>query len=279
MNYKSLIITALVLVAVLAVPVSAAVWSAGNYVQDEKFKDCDSVQYNPKSDVYSCYRDINPVKEIAASNEGNGGVAVGSIRVGYPTLSPTIYVRNVLQPENSSSMVIPVNQDGTFRIPEPDKGVLAPGEYTATLDNFNLPDETVHFTIAAGQQGPTLIGDLNGQAVSSISPKVVSQKPKPKVTICTATYYPDLSKRPISGHVALNWRNHFGVANVKGAVTALVNSGNNPFVVSNGNLGGDPAYGWYKKLTVSYVIGDDKCSHFRDIKVETADEGEQINLD
>lgn len=176
MNYKPLTLIALAALCLcLAVPVMAApVWSAGNYVTDGRYDSCDSVQYNPQTDVYSCYRDINPAKLIAASNEGNGGIAVGSIRAGYSTLSDTIYVRNVLQDVNGTPMIIKVNADATFRIPEPDKGVLAPGNYTATLDNFNLPDETVYFTIAANQQEPTLIGDLNGQAVSSLPAKIES---------------------------------------------------------------------------------------------------------
>lgn len=166
MNYKTLTLIALVsLCLCIAVPASA-MWNNGNWVPDNA-NDGYQVHFEPQTGVTSKYKDINPVNEIKASNEGNGGIAIGSVRAGYSTLSQTIYVRNVLQPENSSSMVITVNPDATFRIPEPDKGVLAPGNYSATLDNFNLPDETVRFTIAANQQEPTRISFL-GQAVSSV---------------------------------------------------------------------------------------------------------------
>jgi hypothetical protein len=155
-------------------------WNNGNWVSEEKNAKCDQVKFDPKTGVTSCYKDNNPVNEIKASNEGNGGIAVGSIRAGYSTLSNTIYVRNVLQPENTTPMVIAVKADATFRIPKEDEGVLAPGEYEATLDNFNLPDETVRFTIAANQQGPTYIAFI-GQAVSSEPAEVF---PLPTQTQC-----------------------------------------------------------------------------------------------
>jgi hypothetical protein len=58
---------------------------------------------------------------------------------------------------------IPVNSDGITQI----EG-LAPGEYSLTLNNFNLPDETKRFTIAAGQMGPTYV-EFIGQAFGSPS--------------------------------------------------------------------------------------------------------------
>jgi hypothetical protein len=180
MNYKSLVIVALAVCLVACVPVSA-MWNNGNWVSDDRNNNCDQIKFDPKTGVTSCYRDANPAIQIAASNEGNGGVAVGSIRAGYSTLSNTIEVKNVLQNQSEPGMIIKVNADATFRIPEPDHGVLAPGNYTATLDNFNLPDETVYFTIAANQQEPTRFS-FNGQAASSPADhKVV-------YTILKATY-------------------------------------------------------------------------------------------
>jgi hypothetical protein len=165
MNYKSLVIIALALCLIACVPVSAT-WNNGNWVSEEKNAKCDQVKFDPKTGVTSCYHDINPATILSESEQGLGGHAVGSVRAGYSTLSDTITVRNVLQPENSTPMTINVNPDATFEIPGSDNGVLAPGEYEATLDNFNLPDETVKFTISANQQGPTRIAFL-GQAVSA----------------------------------------------------------------------------------------------------------------
>jgi len=183
-NITIKIAIALVVITMLAVPVSA-LWNNGNWVAEDHNQNCDAVKFDPKTGVMSCYRDNNPIKQINASNEGSGGVAVGSVRAGYSTLSQTIAVRNILQDKNVSSMNIDVLPDATFRIPV--EGVLAPGEYEATLDNFDLPDETVRFTIAANQQGPTRIVFL-GQAVSGTETMESSPEPVCKVKIISVLY-------------------------------------------------------------------------------------------
>lgn len=164
MTNLKLTIIALALCLCIAVPASA-MWNNGNWIPDNS-NDGYNVHFDPKTGVTSKYRDNNPVLEIKASENGNGGIAEGSIRAGYSTLSDTIYVRNVLQDKNTSPMVIKVNPDAKFRIPEPGNGVLAPGRYAATLDNYDISDETVEFDIAANQQGPTYIA-FNGQAASA----------------------------------------------------------------------------------------------------------------
>jgi hypothetical protein len=245
MNYKSIVIIALALCLVACVPVSA-MWNNGNWVSADHNTKCDSTSFDPQTGVTSCYKDINPAKQSFEfeSERAFGGIAVGSIRAGYSTLSNTITVRNVLQPENLTPMVIDVLPDATFRIPKDGDGVLAPGNYTATLDNFNLPDETVEFTIAANQQEPTRISFI-GQAVSSEPAKIISEP-----TVCpTHDCKGKFVLVDIAGIFAMNIHKTSGfyfdnAQNPGGIFDATTNTRINTIA--------DPAYGQVKDVFILY---------------------------
>ena len=109
-----------------------------------------------------------------------------------------------------------------------------------------VPGDTYHITF------------LGHAASTAGTPVSVSVKPTGKIEIILALYAPDMTKgsgNPTGSGVKLDFANHFGVKDVTGIVQNLVNSGQTSFVVSNANLGGDPAYEWYKALSVTYTDG------------------------
>ena len=185
-------------------------------------------------------------------------------------LTPEIGIRNQIEP-NGTFRFFPILPDGTFEMQ------LIPGRYDLFLQDGNggQPEHSTALVVAGMTSYPER--ELLGHAYAG-SPEVTEPVVITDIHICSALYYPDRNKDPIDGHVKLTWENHFGIAGVTGSVRALVNGGQTTFVVSNDNLGGDPAYGWYKKLTVVYVVGEGSCRHPCDWKSQTADEGSSITL-
>ena len=134
---------------------------------------------------------------------------------------------------------------------------LAAGQFVFELVNGDRGNP--EYAIVNVVQGNTYHITFLGHAASIVgTPVSVSVKPTGKIEIILALYAPDMtmgSGNPTGFGIELNSANHFGIKDVTGIVQSLVNSGQTSFVVSNANLGGDPAYGWYKALSITYTDG------------------------
>ena len=255
MNYKNVILIALALCLCFAVAPAAALWNGENWVAEDHNAGCDKVAFDSQTGNTNCYTSVDPA--IALKNDINqyGGRVVGNVRAGYPTLSKTISIVNVLAP-NDTPMIVDVQPDGNFNIPANGDGVLSPGNYTATLDNFNLPDETVAFNIVAGQMEPTRITFI-GQASSGFNAAHT-----PVYTITKATYGAPFSFYVTSATYGGSWAAKTftpGKVDVTSIVNALV-KGNGLHIAADYNpnqhynkLFTDPNHGTVKMLTVNYV--------------------------
>lgn len=244
-----------------AVAPAAAVWNNGNWVSQDTL-DKYRVVHDPATGVDSKYRDVNPAIALSSDPYTVGGKAYGSVRAGYSTLSPEITVTNDLFPDSNQTMVILVQPDGKFEIPAWNEGVLSPGNYTAVLDNFNLPDETVHFQINAGKD--TRFAFI-GQAASS-APKVEATptvKPTEKIHIVSAVYGATWITYTTSGKHQIPHTNGQYV-DVRSELQQLVNGGDTSFTfdvatihgLTKGDsvsIGADPDQGIVKNAIVTYT--------------------------
>lgn len=277
MNYKPFVLIALALCLCVSFPASA-MWDNGNWVPDDANVGY-QVVHNPVSGVDSKYKAIPQTIEDRSPGESMQGILRGSIRCGYNTLTREVGIRNDANPDgvNGTFTFFPILPNGMFGDLDGNQDItLIPGNFTLFLKDGNGGQpEYSHARITANEISYPEV-ELKGHAISSsvIEIPVV----EPTVKICSAFYYPDMHKKPIDGHVKLTWKNHFGIADVTSAVRSRVNGGQTTFEVSNTNLGGDPAYGWYKQLTVVYVTGEGSCRHSCDWKSQTVDEGSLITL-
>lgn len=254
---RFIMIGAILLLVMLAVsPASAGIWHNGKYFGNEnEYNDYignSQVYHDPVTGTDSKYRAVdNGVNTYQYSCDIHG-----SIRAHVNTLTPSLLLSNDADPDKTETVLI--DASGNFEYPG-----LAYGNYTLTLPMGTGNGGQIETSkVVCGAPGGIVYPqtDLLGMGVSITSniESVAPVDPTQKINICVATYYPDKSKEPIDGHVKLTWKNLFGVANVRSAAQSLVNDGQTSFEVSNSNLGGDPAYGWYKKLSVTYTV-DESC--------------------
>lgn len=162
MNYNSLTIIALALcLCIVAAPVAAeGMWNGDNWVDSHHNDKCTKVVFNPQTGNTNCYNEnVGSLADIKADPNTYSGRADVIIKVHSNALNPVMYLANNLTPNITET--ISVNNDGLNTIPN-----LAPGEFILTLDRYDLPDEVVHFTIAAGQQEPTRVV-FDGQGYSA----------------------------------------------------------------------------------------------------------------
>jgi hypothetical protein len=155
------------------------------------------------------------------------------------------------------------------------------GSYTAYLQNGNGNQcERRDFIVGGASSSQATQVVFQGAAVSQLGEVDAGPKSVKRIEICDAMYYPDLKNKlnPTGYGVKRNWANHFGIAVVQDTLQNLVDSGTTSFEVSNSNLGGDPAYGWYKELFVVYVTGEGKCKRPCDWKMQTVDEYSTITF-
>ena len=161
-------ILAMMLVAVAPV---AAAWNGENWVAEDHNVGCDKVVYDAWSGNTNCYRDVNPSIALQNSIDTHQGTVKFIIRAGYSTLSPSVSISNDLSKDSNESVSVDILPDGEVEYQ------LAAGNYTAVLDNFNLPDETAHFVIVPGKES---FVPFVGQAASP-APKV---EPTATPTVC-----------------------------------------------------------------------------------------------
>ena len=173
MKFKHLMLIALALCLCFAVAPVAAVWNGENWVAEDHNALCDKVVFDSWSGNTNCYRDINPSIALQNSIDTHQGTVKFIIRAGYPTLSPSVSISNDLSTDPNETVSVAILPDGEVEYQ------LAAGNYTAVLDNFNLPDETAHFVIVPGKES---FVPFVGQAAGSISKHVVVY------TILDATY-------------------------------------------------------------------------------------------
>jgi hypothetical protein len=256
MNSKHVILIALVLM-LACVPLASAEWMNGVWYTSDQYQNLiagDTVIHNPVTGVDSKYDNrVGSLYDIQQDPNTYSGMVEVRIRSGAATMNPTMTLVNLALPNVTKE--IDVNPNAVTDIPS-----LPPGNFTLTLNNYDVPDETQAFTIAAGQQTPTYVV-FNGQSISQpavIAPEIC----KPKIVIERAWYGYD----------------HDGWTNVKSEVQSLVNGGTLSFVFDNRpdpggiwNIGesrllypvADPSYGHIKKIFIAYKIeGCGECSHW-----------------
>ena len=248
MNCKYLITIALALCLCFAVAPVTAIWNGENWVAADHNAGCDKVAFDSQTGNTNCYRDVNPAIALQNSIDTHQGTVKFIVRAGYSTLSPSVSISNDLSTDPNETVSVDILPDGEVEYQ------LAAGNYTAILDNFNLPDETAHFVIVPGQES---FVPFVGQAAS---PAPSAYKPTYKIT--RATYGAPFSFYVTSATYGGSWAaKTFTPGNVD--VTSIVNAlvkGNGLHIAADYNpnqhynkLFTDPNYGTVKMLTVNYV--------------------------
>jgi hypothetical protein len=239
MNSKHVILIALAVIAMMAcVPLASAEWMNGVWYPSDVYANMisgDTVVHNPVTGVDSKYNpDVGSVYDKTQNPNTYSGRVIFIIRSGMATLNPTLTIVNDAMPNVTKNYDIPDNAvleiDG-----------LPAGNFTATLDNYNVPDETAHFVIAVSQQEPSRVPFV-GQAASQAPVHV------PVITIERAQYGAPFSFHVTSATYGAN--GHF--YDVTGIVNGMI-SGNTLSVPAENSLFGDPIVGTIKTLTVTYV--------------------------
>jgi hypothetical protein len=180
MNSKHVILIALAVIAMMAigVPLASAEWMNGVWYPSDVYANMisgDTVVHNPVTGVDSKYdARVGSLYDLSQNPNTYSGRVIFIIRSGMATLNPTLTLVNDAMPNVTKNYDVPDNAnleiDG-----------LPAGNFTATLDNYNVPDETAHFVIATSQQDPTRVAFI-GQAASQAPVHV------PVITILRATY-------------------------------------------------------------------------------------------
>ena len=186
--------------------------------------------------------------------------------------------KNDLAP-GAAPMLVDVSPDGTFEIPAWNNGVLSPGNYTATLDNFNLPDETVHFPVVSDRK--TFITFI-GQATTGLAKVDAIPTPTPPhgdIHILSAVYgatWITYTTETVRGHSHQVPHSNGQYVNIRSELQNLVNGGDTKFQfdvatirgLTNGDsatlAGGDPDQGIVKNAIVTYTD-----NHFPFLHVKT----------
>ena len=108
------------------------------------------------------YRDPNAGDATAIYAGANTCDLRGSLRCGYPTLSPIVYMRNVNETDVNKTQKIYVNADGTFEYPG-----LAVGKYRLYVPDGNGGQPEESFAVCNGHGVINPQTDLMGHAVTS----------------------------------------------------------------------------------------------------------------
>jgi hypothetical protein len=128
---KIVTIIALLALAMLVIVPASAVWHNGHWYTDEDYKELvgdAKVVHNPKTGVDSKYKDTNPAKSPEVFAGANTCILEGNVRAGYNTLTKKVELRNAMQQDNETGIIIPILPDGTFRYDG-----LAQGEYVLRI--------------------------------------------------------------------------------------------------------------------------------------------------
>lgn len=191
------------------------------------------------------------------------GILTGHIRCGYNVFTTEIGIRNDILGDKGEFTFYPINADGKFW------QTLIPGNFTLYLKDGNGGQpEYSHAVVAAGRISNPEI-DILGHAISPSS-KPIEQPVIKSITICSAVYIPNEFKCTIKDGKSC-YPIYWIQTDVKSKVQALVNTMPS-FAVSNDVLGGDPAYGWQKRLDVIYVNDGGSCKHLKDLRFASAPE-------
>jgi hypothetical protein len=185
-----LLLTALVIVPASA-EIAPCVWHNGKCIESDKYDamiDGATVIHNSKTGVDSKYRDTNPANSPEVWSGTSTCTLEGNVRAGYNTLTKEVELRNVLQQDNETGIILPILPDGTFRYDG-----LAQGDYILHIaaPNGGGADQysKVHCTSGVARPEQELPGYAITEPVS-----VVSSEPEPscKPIIITAS---DITKR------------------------------------------------------------------------------------
>ena len=160
-SYKSIAIIALVLM-LAAIPLASAEWMNDAWYPSDVYANMisgDTVVHDPVTGVDSKYNpNVGSKYDIQQDPNTYSGSAEVRIRSEMATLNPTMMLVNDAMPDVNKT--IEVNPNAITDITG-----LPAGNFTLTLDNYNVPDEVAHFKIATGQQEPTYVVFI-GQAAS-----------------------------------------------------------------------------------------------------------------